>query len=213
MGFLTVPSGEVLKGQSYEMSVDKTALALDPKVSGDAYFSNSANWYRFVVAYESSNDGQIESVVFDASLASPIGAFEMSSTAIGVFKILQFTILDFDGGSLELGRQDLTVADFALDIPLKIAPSQLVTEIVSQTEIRVLDAQHYSVGHKVTLFNVDTNSFEDVDEVKAITGITSNVIYLESAFTTTIVASKHRLRFPHSSKCNADQVANFYFNS
>lgn len=213
MGFLNLPSSDLVKGQSYEVSVDKTLLASESKVSNDTYFSNNNVWNRFTATFKSSNNPNHQEVMyFDATLPSPISTFQVSDKFIGNMRMISFTIHDFDGGKLEFSRSDLNVSEYSLGMPLKIAPSQLVTNVGSQTQFDVADGSNYQSGFKVRLFNVDTNSFES-EEIREITTVIGNVIHIDNSFTTTVVANVHRLRFPTLNKCNNVQASEFYFNS
>lgn len=213
MGFLTLPSGVVEKGISYQVSVSKSELALNSKVAADSYFSNSNVWNRFTATYQSTNElDHIEVMNFDATIASPVSNFLVSEFSIGSFRILNFVIHDFDGGTLELTRDDINVTEYDISMPLKIAPSQLVINVSSQTQFDVLDGSNYQSGFKVRLFNDETNSFEP-DDPREISLVVGNIIHIESAFVTTVIANKHRLRFPHIDKCNNIQESEFYFNT
>ena len=212
MGFLNLPTGQIVKGQKYEVSVNKTELANNEKVSNDTYFSNSDVWSTFTATFQSINNPKhIEVMTFDASLPSPLSYFLVSDHAVGSFRILNFVINDHDGGKLELSRDDINVADYVIDMPLKIAPSQLITSVNSQTEFEVADGSNYESGFKVILFNTETNSFEP-DEPRELSLVVGNTLHLDSAFVTT-VTTHHRLRFPKINKCNSVQATKFYFNS
>ncbi len=212
MGFITVPSTAMNKGEKYYFYVDKAQLALVDKVSNDAYFSSNSVWDKFTLKYKSTNSGQTENIVFNAKIASPEGSFIVSDKSIGTFKLVEFLIHDFDGGVLILEKGlDLDVEEFALNIPLKVAPAELVTAIASQHEVTVADATYYEVDDYVVLFDNASNSFE-ADGRRKITDKTDNTLSLESDFTTTITTD-HKLRIPQLDECSANQVINFYFNS
>lgn len=96
-------------------TLDKTALALHPLVSGSAHFSSPNVWDKIILKYKSETLGQFESVEFDATLASPEGQFFVSATAEDVFEVEKITIIDKDGAILLIPRADLTVAEFDID--------------------------------------------------------------------------------------------------
>lgn len=106
----------VNKGEAAEMTLSKSALAALPIVSGDAYFSVQSNWNKVILHYVSSVGGQIEPVIFDASLASPTANFLASLTARDEFEIDKIIIEDFDNGRLLIDRSLLTVGDFDISL-------------------------------------------------------------------------------------------------
>jgi hypothetical protein len=212
MAFITVPQTSITKGERYYFYVDKSELVLVDKVANDTYFSNSNVWKYFTLKYQSTNSGQTESILFDATIPSPEGSFIISDKSIGTFKVVEFIIHDFDGGKLILSSGlDLNTSEFALDIPLKIAPAEMVLSVASQHEMTLNDATYYEVDDYVILFNTATNSFES-DERRRIINKDGDVVSLDSDFTTTITTN-HALRIPNINECSANQVINFYFNS
>lgn len=110
MAIITKPS--IYKGQSATFTLSKSELLQHPAVVADSYFSDSANWYRVNAVYKSSPGSQYEIVEFDASLATPVGSFLVSSQARDLFQIQKLVILDFDGGFLEIPRSDLVSSQF-----------------------------------------------------------------------------------------------------
>jgi len=116
-GILTIPA--ITKGASNEVQVDKSALALDAKVSGDAYFSDQANWKTILINYQTPTGKQTQVISCDASLATPVGDFNPSLTARDDWEVQSFVIIDHDGGKLEYNRSEMDEADF--DIALAAA--------------------------------------------------------------------------------------------
>jgi hypothetical protein len=112
MSIITKPS--ILKGVSAQFSLNKSELLQHPLVESDPYFSNSMNWYRVNIVYKSSEGSQYEIVEFDASQTTPVGSFLVSEKARDEFQVLKVKILDFDGGFLEIPRNQLDSEDFDL---------------------------------------------------------------------------------------------------
>jgi len=136
---LTIPA--ITKGASNEVQVDKSALALDAKVSGDAYFSDTANWKTILINYQTPTGKQTQVLSCDASLATPVGNFNPSLTARDDWEVQSFVIIDHDGGKLEYNRSEMTVGDF--DIALGSALTVFETITVGQA---ANDADVYNGG-------------------------------------------------------------------
>lgn len=122
MPIITKPA-LIQKGVESEFTLDKTALALHPIVVASPDFSSPNTWSKVDLKYKSSVGGQFDIVEFDASLASPIAFFYVSSTARNLFQVEKITIIDHDGAVLVIPREDLIVAEF--DIEFFVAPSNL----------------------------------------------------------------------------------------
>jgi hypothetical protein len=111
MAILTIPS--ITKGQSNVINLSKSELALNAKVIADSYFSVQSNWNKIIVTYQCDSGKQKNDCIFDASLGSPVGDFDVSSIARdGNWEVQSLTIMDFDNGYLKLLRGDLTTAEF-----------------------------------------------------------------------------------------------------
>jgi len=110
MSIITKPT--VVKGSPATFTLNKAELLLHPLIVADSYFSNSDNWFRVNVIYKSSTGSQYEVVEFDASQSSPTGIFLVSEKARDLFQIQKVQILDFDGGFLEIYRNNLVAADW-----------------------------------------------------------------------------------------------------
>jgi len=125
----------MIKGTSYNFTLNKEALVLHPSVSSDTYYSDPQNWNRVLLNYESSEGRQYEVVAFNASESSPSGTFYVSPKARDLFQIKSLHIVDFDGELFTLTRDSLEVLDFdvsfnsgstpAAIFPNKIAPSAI----------------------------------------------------------------------------------------
>ena len=110
MAIITKPT--ISKGQANEIDLSKSDLAAVSKVVNDSYFSNQTNWSKVIIEYKSAEGNQHEMIIFDATGDSPKGNFEVSEKARDSWEVQSVKIMDFDGGYLNLGRGDLTVADF-----------------------------------------------------------------------------------------------------
>jgi len=110
MSIITKPN--VSKGISAQFSLNKSELLQHPLVESDPYFSNSINWSRINVIYKSSEGSQYEIVEFDASQTTPVGSFLVSEKARNEFQVIKVKILDFDGGFLEIPRDQLDSEEF-----------------------------------------------------------------------------------------------------
>lgn len=109
----------VTKGTPSEFTLNKTDLAELTAVSGDAYYSDSANWKTVVMSFKSSLSNQTEILTFDATEASPTANFSVSNFARGNFLVTGIKIFDFDHGFFSVQRADLPIEDFdvILDAP------------------------------------------------------------------------------------------------
>jgi hypothetical protein len=105
-----------IKGTATLFTLDKTALAAVTSVAADAYFSDSANWKSVNLFYHSLVGNQHEIVKFEASQSSPTSKFLVSDNARDVFEIQKIIIKDFDGGTFEVLRSELTTAEFDVDV-------------------------------------------------------------------------------------------------
>jgi len=115
MAIITKPVGGVLKGLPATFILNKSQVLALSIVSNDEYFSDSNNWKKIILKYESSEGKQQELVRFDATLASPTGFFFVSEKARNLFEIKSLKIVDFDGDVLVIPRSALTVVDFDVD--------------------------------------------------------------------------------------------------
>lgn len=122
MTILTKP-GSLTKGTPAALSISKSALAALGVVSGDAYFSDTANWSFVRIIYVSSVGNQRHSAKFDCSESTPASTFITSSRARDVFNVESIAIVDFDGGMLSVPASALNAAEFRLDYA---APAPLV---------------------------------------------------------------------------------------
>lgn len=113
MPIITKPA--ISKGSPASITLDKSSLAALPLVSGDSYFSVQANWNKIRV-YFSAAGGQREVLTFDATQSSPAAQFNVSARARDVFQVQKITIIDFDGGSLDIPRSALNAAEFDVDL-------------------------------------------------------------------------------------------------
>jgi hypothetical protein len=106
-----------VKGQNNQITLSKSDLA--QQVS-DLYFQDSANWKQVVLFYETSEGKQRKALIYDASQGTPAANFNISQRARDEWQIKRVAFYDFDGGSLTLKRDNLTVSEF--DISLDSAP-------------------------------------------------------------------------------------------
>ena len=124
MPILTKAAAPV-KGTATLFTLDKAALATVTSVAADAYFSDSANWKSVSLLYHSSIGNQHEVVKFEASQSSPTSKFLVSEQSRDIFEIQKIVIKDFDGGTFEVLRSELTTAEF--DVDMASAPSTSYT--------------------------------------------------------------------------------------
>lgn len=115
MTIITKPAGGVLKGLPATFTLNKSQVLALSIVSNDDYFSDSSNWKKIILKYESSEGKQQELVRFDATLASPTGFFLVSEQARDLFEIKSLKIVDFDGDVLVVPRSSLVAAEFDVD--------------------------------------------------------------------------------------------------
>ena len=127
MPILTKAAAPV-KGTATLFTLDKAALAAVTSVAADIYFSIQAKWQSVSLVYNSLIGNQHEIVKFDATKSSPTSKFSVSARAKDVFQIKKIIIKDFDGGTFEVLRSELTTAEFDVDmssIPSSIEPFSL----------------------------------------------------------------------------------------
>lgn len=111
MPIITKP-GSIQKNVSASITLNKSVLAVNSIVAADTYFSDSSNWNQVIINYKSPIGNQKESLIFDASLASPTASFLVSLKARDTFEVQDIVITDFDGGFLKVERANLTTTDF-----------------------------------------------------------------------------------------------------
>ena len=104
-----ITKGAVNKNQVSIFQLNKGDLEL---IVEDPYFSDPTNWKRVRVCYTSSEGNQREVVVFDATEEVPTGEFLVSDKARDEFLVRKIVIEDFDGGSLDIFRDELNEAEF-----------------------------------------------------------------------------------------------------
>ena len=123
MPILTKAAAPV-KGTATLFTLDKAALAAVTSVAADAYFSIQAKWKSIDLVYHSSVGNQNQIVKFNASQSSPTSDFLVSNRARDIFEIQKIVIKDFDGGTFEVLRSELTTAEFDIDFSV-VAPFYL----------------------------------------------------------------------------------------
>jgi len=165
---LTIPA--ITKGASNEVQVDKSALALDAKVSGDAYFSDQANWKTILINYQTPDGSQTQVLSCDASLATPVGDFNPSLTARDDWEVQSFVIMDFDGGSLEYVRSEMTTAAFDIAIALVLASYESFNSALTVEDISLFPSNDIIGGFTQT-FTAPVNP--NIDSVDFMLGIVS----------------------------------------
>jgi hypothetical protein len=111
MSFLTKPT--VVKGEPSSFTLVKSQLALIPKVSSDAFFSDSTNWKRILVQYKNTY-GQKEVLVFDASQEIPTSTFSVTDKARSDYQITRIIVTDIDDGTLVITREELSTTVLGL---------------------------------------------------------------------------------------------------
>lgn len=127
MTIITKPVGGILKGLPATFTLNKSQVLALSIVSNDDYFSDSSNWKKIILKYESSEGKQQELVRFDATLASPTGFFFVSEQARDLFEIKSLKIVDFDGDVLVVPRSALVAAEFDIDFGVVTNPIDYIT--------------------------------------------------------------------------------------
>lgn len=125
MAILTKP-GSFTKGTPAALSISKSELAALGIVSGDPYFSDTANWSYVRLIYKSSVGNQRHSAKFDCAESTPASTFITSVKARDVFDIESISIVDFDGGFLSIPASALNAAEFQLDYT-EVVPGAYIT--------------------------------------------------------------------------------------
>lgn len=103
----------VTKGSPANFTLDKTLLKALPT---DAYYQDDTNWKTVVMKFKSATGKQRSEVIFDATQASPVGKFLVSSKALNSFEIKEIIIYDFDKGRYVIPRSALTSSEFDLSL-------------------------------------------------------------------------------------------------
>lgn len=114
MPIMSKPS-VVRKNATSVFSIDKSELALHPKVVASSHFSNTEAWDKVIIKYKSLTLGQFEQVQFDAKTDAPKGQFYVSPIAEDIFQIEKISIIDKDGAILLISRDDLTPAEYDIN--------------------------------------------------------------------------------------------------
>jgi hypothetical protein len=104
------------KGENNEVTLSKSDLA--QQVS-DLYFQEPANWKQVVLFYETSEGKQRKVLVYDASQGTPAANFNISERARDEWQIKRVAFYDFDGGSLTINRDNLTLTVDEFDVTIK----------------------------------------------------------------------------------------------
>lgn len=110
--FSTSPS----KGGSATVQLDKAELANLVEISGDAYWSDTANVAKVGVLIISTEGNQKKYLDFDFQQTTPEAELTFSSTARDVFQIRAIVLKDHDNGILIIGRETsdpVTAAELA----------------------------------------------------------------------------------------------------
>ena len=111
---LTKPSS-IQRGQHYTFTLSKAALLAHASVVLNTYFRDAAVWDSVSLTYESDVRDQRTVVLFDAKVETPEGDFHVSTRSVGAFRIYSLSILDSDGGSLTIMRDQLNASNFDVD--------------------------------------------------------------------------------------------------
>jgi hypothetical protein len=155
MAIITKPVGGVLKGLPATFTLNKSQVLALSIVSNDEYFSDSNNWKKIILKYESSEGKQQELVRFDTTLASPTGFFFVSEKARDLFEIKSLKIVDFDGDILVIPRSALISSEFDIDFSESI-PSSFLS--VSSQNVNTVETAGWSVyGSGLYTFNDGAN--------------------------------------------------------
>ena len=100
-----------------EFTLNKQELAQLTAVSEDSFFSDMNNWKSVSIVYRSDIGDQNSVVKFDATKSEPKSTFLATFNARDLFEITKVTIEDFDGGKLEIYKEDLPVEQFNIALP------------------------------------------------------------------------------------------------
>lgn len=170
----SVPAlNSIVKGVGATFTLDKTELLLVPSVAADPYFSDDANWATVQLVYQSTVGNDPEQVVFDASLASPTGIFNVAATARDIFDIQSILILNAQGGFIVVPRAELTVVDFDVDMS---PPSGILTfEYFSSPDPLVINGNGLENNTSVVGYAIDTTPMlgGNFDVTFTVTGLNS----------------------------------------
>jgi hypothetical protein len=125
-----ITKGPLTKGSPTTVTLSKTDLVAVSKVSSDAYFSDSSNWKKVMIFFESSVGNQSKMLTFNATQSVPTAILSTSGKARDSFVVKSVVIHDFDGGSLELTRSDITTAEFDFTFSAPVSSSFVTYESV-----------------------------------------------------------------------------------
>jgi hypothetical protein len=122
MGILT--KSTVVRGGAVPFYISKSEILNLPEVQASLYFADTDNWNIITFSFISTLGRQKKILTFKASETVPTTDFVASSSVRGTFKLVLFTIHDFDGGSLTIQRASLGVST-EFDVELPVIPSAL----------------------------------------------------------------------------------------
>lgn len=116
MAIITKPA--ITKGNPAIFTLNKVELEAHPLVSGNGYFSNSTRWKKVDVLYTSNPGNQTKTLEFDVTGTNltPTASILLSLKARNVFQVVKVSIIDEDGGVLQIPRQFLIASDFDFTI-------------------------------------------------------------------------------------------------
>lgn len=132
MPIITKPSS-IQKNTASEFILNKSELAQLPSILADDYFSDTSNWKEVVLYYKSNPGKQKEILRFDTSLANPFAYFLVSEKARDIFQVYKIAIVDFDNGTFEIPRSELTVGEFDIDFSVSFPSGAIAWDISNKT--------------------------------------------------------------------------------
>lgn len=100
-----------------EFTLNKQELAELSAVSENSFFSDISNWKSVSIVYRSDVGDQNSVVKFDATKNEPKSTFLATFNARDLFEVTKITIEDFDGGKLEIHKNDLPIEQFNVALP------------------------------------------------------------------------------------------------
>jgi len=136
----------ITKGSPATFTLDKTALALVASVAASPYYSVQTNWRAVQLNYQGVGSTQSESVIFDASLASPTSVFDIVTQGVDIFNIESISIIDFQNGYFIIPRSELTVVDFDVDMSAAPSPSLYARDFVTLNSFQPYESVSGSGG-------------------------------------------------------------------
>ena len=114
---ILIKPAKVDRNSLTEFTLNKQELAQLSAVSEHSFFNDMSNWKSVSIVYRTDIGDQNSIVKFDATKDQPKAGFLATFNARDIFEITKVTIEDFDGGKLEIYKNDLPVEQFNVPLP------------------------------------------------------------------------------------------------